>query len=140
MAKTKGAGKYRSLLEKRVCEELERKGVTFWYEPYQMPYTVSVKTAKCANCGHSTALKERRYTPDVVLGNGIIIEIKGRFTGPMRTKMLAVRDCNMDQEIKMLFQADNWMTSKKLMRYSDWCDKHGFDYAIGDKVPDEWTK
>jgi hypothetical protein len=96
--------------------------------------------ATCAKCGHNVALKQRNYTPDLVLGNGVIIEIKGKFTGEMRTKMLAVRRCNPDLDIRMLFQADNWLTKKKATRYSDWCERNGFIYHIGEVVPSEWIE
>jgi DNA-directed RNA polymerase subunit RPC12/RpoP len=99
-----------------------------------------VKPAYCANCGHNVILKERNYTPDVVLGNGVVVEIKGKFTGEMRTKMLAVRRCNPDLDIRMLFQADNWLTRKKKQRYSDWCERNGFTYHVGEQVPSDWVE
>jgi len=135
MAKT---NKYRSKLEERVAKKLENKGIKFYYEPYSIPYTTEVKPAHCAKCGHNVMLKQRHYTPDLVFPNGIIVEIKGKFTGEMRTKMLAVRNCNPDLDIRMLFQADNWLTRKKATRYSDWCKRHGFTYHVGEDIPYDW--
>jgi len=139
MVTMKGPPKYRSKLEERVCRDLNERRIKYSYEPYQIKYTSEVKPAHCANCGHKVVLKERNYTPDVVLANGIVIEIKGKFTGEMRSKMLAIRNCNPHLDIRMLFQSDNWMTRKKAMRYSDWCERHGFIYHVGDKVPSSWV-
>lgn len=83
-------------------------------------------------------LKCHQYTPDVVLPNGIHVEIKGRFTGEARTKMIAVKKCNPDVDIRFLFQRDDWCTKNHKMRYSEWCEKNGFDYAIGEVIPSEW--
>ena len=140
MARPTTKPKYRSKLEERVCNNLRNRRIDFSYEPYQIHYTTEVKPAYCANCGHNVILKERSYTPDVVLGNGIVVEIKGKFTGEMRTKMLAVRRCNPDLDIRMLFQADNWLTRKKKQRYSDWCERNGFTYHVGEQVPSDWVE
>jgi len=134
----KGEPRYRSGLEKRVCEKLRARGIKFYYEPYQLEYTTEVKTGLCPNCGHNVMLKKRHYTPDLVLQNGTIIEIKGKFTGEMRTKMIAVAECNPELEIKMLFQRDGWITKKKRTSYTQWCRNNGFDYAVGEDIPDEW--
>ena len=139
MARPKTEPKYRSQLERRVCNNLRNRRVKYDYEPYKISYTTEVKPAYCANCGHKVVLKERSYTPDVVLSNGIIIEIKGKFTGENRTKMLAIRASNPGLDIRMLFQSDNWLTKKKSMRYSDWCERHGFIYHVGEQVPSDWV-
>jgi len=139
MARPKSRSKYRSGLEERVCNNLRNRGIDFSYEPYQLSYTTEVKPAHCANCGHKVVLKERNYTPDVVLDNGMVIEIKGKFTGEMRTKMLAVRRCNPQLDIRMLFQSENSLTKKKATRYSDWCERNGFKYHVGEQIPSEWV-
>jgi len=131
--------RYRSDLERRVCNNLRNRRVKFEYEPFQLAYTTEVRNAICPACGSKGMLKERQYTPDLSLNGGnTLIEIKGRFTGEMRTKMTAVKRCNPEFEIKMLFQRDGWCTKRQKMRYSEWCEKNGFDYAIGEVVPSEW--
>lgn len=140
MARPTTKPKYRSKLEERVCNNLRNRRIVFSYEPYQIHYTTEVRPAYCDKCGHNVILKKRTYTPDVVLSNGIVIEIKGKFTGEMRTKMLAVRRCNPELDIRMLFQADNWLTRKKVQRYSDWCKKNGFIYHVGEQIPSEWVE
>jgi len=139
MARPTTKPRYRSKLEERVCNNLRNRRIQFSYEPYQIKYTTEVKPAYCANCGHSVVLKQRNYTPDLVLDNGIVIEIKGKFTGEMRTKMLAIRRCNPDLDIRMLFQADNWLTRKKAQKYSDWCKRNNFTYHVGEQVPSDWV-
>lgn len=134
-----GKPKYRSQFEERVCNNLRNRNIKFAYEPYSMNYTTEVRSAICPKCGNHGMLKVRTYTPDLELGNGVIVELKGKFTGEMRTKMLAVKWCNPQKEIKILFQKDNWCTKNQKMRYSDWCKRHAFDYAIGEVIPDEWT-
>ena len=140
MARPTTKPKYRSKLEERVCNNLRNRRIDFSYEPYQIQYTTEVKPAYCANCGHNVILKERNYTPDVVLGNGVVVEIKGKFTGEMRTKMLAVRRCNPDLDLRMLFPSDHLLTRKKKQRYSDWCERNGFTYHVGEQVPSDWVE
>jgi len=97
----------------------------FWmYEPHYIPY---VEPAKA-----------KRYTPDFILENGIIIEAKGRFTAFDRAKHLLLRDQYPDEDIRFIFQYDNKISRTSKTRYSDWCEKHGFKYAIRE-VPDEWV-
>jgi len=139
MTTMKSEPKYRSGLEKRVCDDLKNRGIKFYYEPYQLNYTKEVKQGFCPECGSKLMLKCHQYTPDVVLSNGIHVEIKGKFTGEMRTKMIAVQECNPDVDIRILFQADNWLTKKKATKYSDWCKRNGFIYHVGEKVPSDWV-
>jgi hypothetical protein len=54
--------------------------------------------------------------------------------------MLAVKEHNPDTDIRILFQTDNWISKKKTSRYSDWCDKNGFIYHIGEEVPESWVE
>jgi len=138
MTRPKTEPKYRSGLERRVCNNLRNRRVKFSYEPYKLDYTKEVKQGLCPNCGSKVMLKCHQYTPDIVLDNGVHVEIKGKFTGEMRTKMVAVQECNPDVDIRFLFQRDGWCTKNHKMRYSEWCEKNGFDYAIGEVIPSEW--
>lgn len=135
-----GKPRYRSKLEERVCNNLRNRGVKFSYEPYKIKYTVEVKPAFCPECGSKVVLKERTYTPDVVLSNGVHIEIKGKLTGEMRTKMIAIKECNPDLDIRLLFQRDNWLTKTKATRYSTWAERNGFVYHVGEQIPSEWVE
>ena len=116
---------YRSGLEQDTAKFLKERGVKFTYEEFKIKW-VDPKT--------------KTYTPDFVLENGIIIETKGRFISPDRTKHLAVRDQYPDLDIRFVFtnsKAKLYKGSKTT--YGMWCDRYGFKYA--DRViPNAWLK
>lgn len=104
-----------------------------------MVYYLKKRGGYCRNCGSKDVTEKHYYTPDFVLGNGVIIEAKGRFTSAQRTKMREVVAANPDKDVRMLFMKNNWITKKKKHKYSDWCEKNGIKYAFM-KVPKEWAK
>lgn len=116
----------RSGLEQKVCEDLKARGVGYEYEQMKLKY-IRPQSA-------------HTYTPDIVLANGIILELKGRFTAEDRKKMLLVKSCHPDLDIRFLFSNSKTKLSKaSKTTYALWCEKHGFLYC--DKVvPEEWTK
>ena len=115
----------RSGYEDRVANNLIRDGVKFEYENVCIKYKV-----------------ERNYTVDFSLENGILIESKGYFKSSDRTKHLLIKEQNPDLDIRFLFQADNWLTTTKTYRYSDWCKKYGFKYHVSPtgEIPEKWIK
>jgi len=128
---------YRSGLEEKVAETLGTKAVGFEYESLRLVVKKRVRKGICQTCGSKLVYKEATYTPDFVLDNGIIMEVKGRFTASDRAKMLAVRESNPDRKIVLYFATDNKLQKNSEQRYSDWCTKHGFDYAVG-TIPRRW--
>ena len=113
---------YRSKFEQLVCEALPCK---FKYEPWPIHFTYPAKTA--------------RYLPDVLLPNGVIVEIKGRFTNADRKKHKAIKNSTGGKyDIRFLFQCDNTIYKGSKTRYSDWSKKHGFQYHVGKTIPEEW--
>ncbi len=82
----------------------------------------------------------KRYIPDFVLPNGVIVETKGYFESKDRTKMLAVRKQNPGYDIRFLFQNCNVRLTKSpnSKTYADWADQHGFIWAHGTSIPKEW--
>jgi len=83
-------------------------------------------------------LKYRKYTPDFLLPNGIIIETKGRFTPDDRMKHLAIQRQHPDLDIRFVFTNSRAKLRKGAKSsYADWCKKHGFLYA-DKEVPHEW--
>ena len=116
---------YRSGFEDDVAKELKSKGVEFTYEKEKIKWV---------------DLKVRTYTPDFVLGNGIIIETKGRFVSNDRRKHKEIKKQFPDLDIRFVF----YNSRSKLYKgakssYADWCDKYGFKYA--DKsIPDAWLQ
>lgn len=115
---------FRSGLEGKVAEHLTCLGIDYQYEPYAIPYTQPAK--------------KRKYTPDFILPNGIIIETKGRFLPDDRAKQLMIRESNPDLDIRFVFSNSKAKIRKgSKTSYGDWCDKHGFLYA--DKlIPEDW--
>lgn len=114
---------YRSGFEDDVARELREKGVPFTYEEEKIKWV---------------DLKVRTYTPDFVLGNGIIIETKGRFISNDRRKHREIQKQFPDLDIRFVFQNSKAKLYKgATSSYGDWCTKYGFKYA--DKsIPDEW--
>lgn len=118
-------GVYKSKLEVRFAKELKRKkGIKITYETATLPYTV-----------------RKNYVPDFVCvkpdGQTFYIEVKGYFRAEDRTKLRAVSSSDPRPDVRLLFASDNKVSSKSKMRYSDWCEKYGFPYAVGE-IPEEW--
>lgn len=115
--RTKGK---RSSLEAKVAADLEFRGLPAEYEPKD---------------GRLTYMLE--YIPDFRLPNGILVEVKGYFAPEDRTKMLRVKQANPEVDIRFVFGSDNKIHRNSMMRYSDWCEKHGFLWALK-TIPEEW--
>jgi hypothetical protein len=117
--------RFRSNYEKVVCEQLDKQDIPFEYETINLYYEVS---------------EQRKYTPDVILPNGIILELKGRFTSNDRKKMLLVISQHPTLDIRMVFQRHtNKLFKGSKTTYSEWCEKHNIKWA--DKtIPIEWIK
>jgi len=83
----------------------------------------------------------KKYTPDFILPNGILVEAKGNFrTTAERTKMVEIKKQNPDVEIRFLFQNPNLKISKKSKTtYSTWAEQKGFKWASGAHVPQAWV-
>lgn len=135
---------YKSLYEAQLAEQLKAAKVKFQYEPYPMPYELPVRGGQCVFCRDSgqphKVVQWHNYIPDWVSeDNAIVVESKGKFTGAMRTKMLAVIENHPSVDIRMLFMRDNTLSKKSETRYSDWCEKNGIEFAIG-LFPKAWLK
>lgn len=116
---------YRSGLEKDNAELLRKKKVKFTYEETKIEWV-----------DH----KVRKYTPDFILENDIIIETKGRFTAADRRKHLEIKKQHPELDIRFVFSNPRAKLSKvsKTM-YFQWCKRHGFQWAAK-TIPDEWIK
>jgi len=113
---------YRSRFEERLALGLQKRGVDFSYEAERFLYKV-----------------ERHYTPDFIFPNGVIVEVKGYFTSADRTKHLKVREYNPNLDIRFCFQnARNKLNKTSKTTYSDWCEKHGFQWCER-VIPEEWV-
>lgn len=86
------------------------------------------------------AAKPRAYKPDVVLPNGIVIEIKGWFTAADRAKMLLVKAQYPALDLRMVLASPNQRLSKtSRTTQARWCHAHGIPWAQ-DNVPRPWTR
>jgi len=85
------------------------------YEPFKLEYKEPEKIKK--------------YTPDFVILN-TVIESKGRFDKKDRDKMALVKQQHPEFRFILVFQYNNWLTTAHKARYSDWCDKNGFEYIL----------
>ena len=114
---------YRSGLEHVVLNSLTDRNCTAQYECMKIEWE---------------DLSYRKYTPDFLLPNGIIIETKGRFTPADRMKHLAIQKQHPNLDIRFVFSNSNSRLRKGAKTtYADWCVKNGFLYADKD-VPQEW--
>lgn len=117
---------YRSGLESRIIKQAEAAGHRVTYEGYKLVYVIPEST--------------HTYTPDLVLPNGIIVELKGLFESEDRRKMLLVKTQYPHLDIRFVFQNPNSKLYKgSPTSYADWCTKHGFLYA-SKLIPDSWFK
>ena len=117
---------YRSGLEEQICDALTAAGVEYTYESMKIHY---VQPAT-----------ERQYTPDIVLGNGIIVELKGRFLVADRKKHLLIKRQQPHLDIRFVFSNSKQKISKaSRTTYADWCNKNGFQFA-DKEIPDHWIK
>lgn len=120
--KQKSKDGYRSRMEARIVPRLLETGAA--YEPILLRYTG----------------KPRGYTPDVVLPNGVVIEIKGWFTPADRSKMLAVKQQFPALDLRLVLATPNQKLGvKSKTTLAGWCEQHGFPWAADD-VPDAWLK
>lgn len=115
--------KYRSGFEKEVCGELDDKGIDFEYETENLYYEV---------------VEHRKYIPDVILPNGIYIEIKGYLKPKDRKKMKLVIEQHPEKDIRFVFQRPNNKIFKgSKTTYADWCNKNNIKWAEL-RIPKEW--
>lgn len=114
---------FKSQFERDVFNTIERNGLTAEYETLKIPY----KTV-------------HNYLPDVILPNGIIVELKGYFDTRAQVKMKYVKRDNPHLDIRFVFMnSKNKMNKRSKMTYGQWCDKYGFPYADG-MIPISWWK
>lgn len=117
-------GKYQSQLEARIAKQLKKGMGDVQYETIKLTYTIT-----------------KTYIPDFIVktkkGKLIYIETKGWMKIEDRVKMRAVKETHPDLDIRFLFDKNNKVSSRGKMKYSEWCDKHGFKYAIK-AIPKEW--
>ena len=117
---------YRSGFEHVISEQLSESKIQFGYEDTVINY-IKPET-------------KHKYTIDFTLPNGILIETKGRWTADDRKKHLLVKKQHPQLDIRIIFQSAKTKIRKgSKTTYSDFCDKHGIQWAEK-KVPESWLK
>lgn len=82
--------------------------------------------------------KIRKYTPDFILQNGIVIETKGRFLTADRQKHKMIAVCHPELDIRFVFSNPHQTISKQSRTtYANWCEHHGFAWA-SKVIPQSW--
>lgn len=113
---------YRSKLEEKVSNLLSELGVSFEYESTKVPYQIQFT-----------------YTPDFILPNGVWLETKGYWDPADRRKVKAVKECNPDIDLRMVFQAPfNTISKKSKTTYAKWCEKHSIPWTSYQNIPLDW--
>lgn len=114
--------KVRSKFERTTVDDLKKKKVKFEYESLTIKYQPKVCT----------------YTPDILLDNGIIIELKGYFRPDDRMMHKLIREQHPNLDIRFVFMSSkNKIHKNSTTTYGSWCDQWGFKYS--DKtIPQAW--
>lgn len=116
--------KYRSKFEEQVCGKLIQQKIKFKYEPIKIKYVIP-------ETNHT-------YIPDVVLPNGIIIEIKGRLTKQDRFKHLYIQKQKPELDIRFVLQNSKVKLYKgSKTTYGEWLNKNNFLW-YEKNIPIEW--
>ena len=119
----KKSWKFRSGFERVIFEKFLKKIERAEYEQVSIDYIL-----------------ENKYWPDWYLpDHGFYIEIKGRLTSHDRRKHMAVKRQHPELDIRFVFMQNNPICTGSQTRYSDWCEKNGFQYAIKE-VPKKWIQ
>jgi hypothetical protein len=115
---------YRSNLEVTISKQLEAAGIDCEYEGVTLPYTQPEE--------------HRRYTPDWILANGIVIEAKGPWETADRKKIKLIKSQYPELDLRMVFSRSKTCISKKSKTtYAIYCETIGLPYA--DKlIPESW--
>lgn len=88
-------------------------------------------------------LSEAFYLPDIVIKRlsnpDLYIEVKSYFQPAVKddVKMIAVKRCNPDLDIRFVFSDASKKMYGRKMTMSQWADKYGFPWAEG-SVPRAW--
>lgn len=127
----------RSKFELGIAKDLDERGIKYTYETYQYEYFEKITNGICEDCDGTHVAKRRWYTPDFFLPNGLVLEAKGFFTASNRATLKAVRDSHPTIDVRLVFMVNNKINRNSELRYTDWCDKHGFKWAMK-VVPEEW--
>lgn len=114
---------YRSKLEAAVARDLTERGVGFEYEARTLVYQDGT----------------RRYTPDFVLDNGIMLEVKGWLKREDRQKLVEVRIENPRIDLRLVLADPRRRLDKfKPITAGEWSSKHCWTWCEAPSIPTYW--
>lgn len=131
--------KFASKFEQWAFKILEEAKVKVRYEPDTFQYHRRTRSTYCSACGSKETYKIARYTPDFRIGKNIYIETKGYLKPSIRTAMEDFIAHYPEFDLRFVFGVDNYITKKKITKYSDWAREQGFKYAISE-IPKGWIE
>lgn len=119
--------RFRSRLEERIADQLEAEGIAFKYESEKIKYLVPAR--------NSTYLLDFDVGP-------FLIEAKGYFrSASERQKYVLLKEQHPDRDIRLVFQnANNPIYKGSKTTYGQWATDHGFKWADGGKIPEDWLE
>lgn len=128
----------RSKLEAKVLYQLEKEKVDYKYEPRKLEWFDKIGGSRCEDCGSKNISKRRLYLPDVILGTGTVLEIKGKFTSRDRKLAKGIRARYPKLDFRYVFDKDNKLSKNTTTRYSDWCKAQGILCCFKGVISKEW--
>lgn len=132
--------KFRSGFEQELADQLDRLGVRWEYEAYELPWMRKITNGICLDCKGTNVAQMAKYTVDFYLPEyDFFIEGKGKWVSRDRTKHRTIRRASPETDVRIVFQRDNWLTKTKTQKYSEYCNKYGIVYAI-EVIPPSWFK
>lgn len=124
--KRKNSALYRSGFEEKTIQLLEDNDLEFQYESLTLEYTIPAT--------------QHKYTPDIILPNGIIVECKGYMDADMRRLLLRVISQHPDLDIRLVFQQpNNKILKDSKTTYAKWAEKNGIKWGIKEDII-KWAK
>ena len=112
--------KFRSDLEGQVADQLDKQCVKYRFEPRWIRYQI-----------------EKKYKPDFLLPNGILIEVKGWFKAEDQRKHKLIKEQHPELDIRFVFGKLKSKVQGGRFTCLEWCEKYDFQYAES-FIPNEW--
>lgn len=114
---------FRSGFESKVAKDLTDNGVYWEYEQRKFDLVIP-----------------RSYTPDFVLGNGVVLEVKGYFDAEDRRLIKLFREQHPGVDLRMVLQKPHQKLQKGgRMDYAGWCEKYNVPWCEGPSLPQDWV-
>jgi len=96
------------------------------YEPMALTYPKKTnRRIVCLDCGGNHVVMLANYTPDIILPNGVVIEVKGRFLPEDRSKHVSLRKTYPELDVRFIMAYDAKLNPRSKTRVSEWLQKNG---------------